>query len=74
MKNMEKMSKLEKYKMLLELQLKFKTGIVKDEDLTYEQKILLNRLYDMQMQKLEAENEKNFNRIKKYRKKAKIQS
>lgn len=74
MKNMEKMSKLEKYKNLLELQLKFKTGIVKDEDLTYEQKILLNRLYDMQMQKLEAENEKNFNRIKKYRKKAKIQS
>ena len=72
MENMEKMSKLEKYKMLLELQSKFRFGIVKAEDLTCEQKILLNKLYDMQMQKLEAENEKNLDKIMKYRKRAKL--
>lgn len=72
MENMEKMSKLEKYKMLLELQSKFRSGIVKAEDLTCKQKILLNKLYDMQMQKLEAENEKNLDKIMKYRKRAKL--
>lgn len=63
------MSKQEKYKQLLELQKKYRAGIVKDEDLTLEQKILLNKLYDMQLQKLENENEKNLNKIMKYRKK-----
>ena len=72
MESMEKMNKLEKYKMLLELQSKFSAGIVKEEDLTCKQKILLNKLYDMQIQKIEAENEKNLNKILRYRKKAKL--
>ncbi len=63
------MSKQDKYKQLLELQNKYRAGIIKDEDLTLEQKILLNKLYDMQLQKLENENEKNLNKIMKYRKK-----
>lgn len=65
-------SKLEKYTKLLELQEKYRAGIIKDEDLTYEQMIQLNKLYDMQMEKLEAENERNLNKIMKYRKKAKL--
>lgn len=63
------MSKQDKYKQLLDLQKKYRAGIIKDEDLTLEQKILLNKLYDMQLQKLENENEKNLNKIMKYRKK-----
>ena len=46
---MENNDKFVKYTELLELQMKYRTGIIKDEDLTYEQIILLNRLYDMQM-------------------------
>lgn len=67
MKNM--MSNQEKYNKLLELQKKYRTGVVKDEDLTLNQKLLLNRLYDMQLQKLEEENKKNLNKILKYRNK-----
>ena len=40
--------------------------------LTYDQIILLNRLYDMQMNKMEEENEKNRNKIMRYRRKLKI--
>lgn len=69
MENMVTNNKNEKYKKLLELQSKYREGIIKDEDLTYEQIILLNRLYDMQLQKLENENEKKLNKIMKYRKK-----
>lgn len=65
-------SKFEKYTKLLKLQEKYRDGIIKDEDLTYEQMIQLNKLYDMQMEKLEAENERNLNKITKYRKKAKL--
>lgn len=67
MENM--MSNQEKYNKLLELQKKYRTGVVKDEDLTLNQKLLLNRLYDMQLQKLEEENKKNLNKILKYRNK-----
>ena len=67
MENM--MSNQEKYNKLLELQKKYRTGVVKDEDLTLNQKLLLNRLYDMQLQKLEEQNKKNLNKILKYRNK-----
>lgn len=63
------MNKQNKYKQLLDLQNKYRAGLVKDEDLTLNQKILLNKLYDMQLQKLENENKKNLNKIMKYRKK-----
>lgn len=69
---MENNDKFVKYTELLELQMKYRTGIIKDEDLTYEQIILLNRLYDMQMNKLEEENEKNRSKIMRYRRKMKI--
>lgn len=66
------MSKEDKYKQLLELQKKYRAGIVKDEDLTLEQKILLSRLCDIQTQRLENENEKNLDKIIKYKKKINI--
>ncbi len=69
MKNMEMNSKQEKYNKLLELQKKYRAGIIKDEDLTYEQIILLNRLYDIQLQELEDKNEITLNKVKKYMKK-----
>ena len=69
---MENNDKFVKYTELLELQMKYRTGIIKDEDLTYEQIILLNRLYDMQMNKLQEENEKNRSKIMRYRRKLKI--
>lgn len=69
---MENNDKFVKYTELLELQMKYRTGIIKDEDLTYEQIILLNRLYDMQMNKLQEENEKNRSKIMRYRRKMKI--
>ena len=46
--------------------------VVKDEDLTLEQKILLSRLCDIQTQRLENENEKNLDKIIKYKKKINI--
>ena len=66
------MSKEDKYKQLLELQKKYRSGNVKDEDLTLEQKILLSRLCDIQIQRLENENEKNLDKIMKYKKKITI--
>lgn len=66
------MSKEDKYKQLLELQKKYRSGNVKDEDLTLEQKILLSRLCDIQTQRLENENEKNLDKIIKYKKKINI--
>lgn len=66
------MSKEDKYKQLLELQKKYRSGNVKDEDLTLEQKILLSRLCDIQTQRLENENEKNLDKIMKYKKKINI--
>lgn len=69
MMNMEMNNKQEKYNKLLELQKKYKAGLIKDEDLTYEQIILLNKLYDIQIQELEEENEIKLNKVKKYMKK-----
>ena len=69
MKNMEMNSKQKKYNKLLELQKKYRAGIIKDEDLTYEQIILLNRLYDIQLQELEDKNEITLNKVKSYMKK-----
>lgn len=66
------MTKQEKYKQLLELYKKYRLGTLKDKDLSLEQKILLSRLYDIQMQKLENENEKNLNKIMKYIKENKL--
>ena len=58
-----------RYTDLLKLQMKYREGIIKDEDLTYEEVILLNRLYDMQMEKLEQENERYRAKIKRYKRK-----
>ena len=66
---MKNNDKYVKYKELLELRMKYRIGIIKDEDLTYEQIILLNRLYDMQMEKLEKENERKRNKIMNYKRK-----
>ena len=66
---MENNDKFVKYTELLELQMKYRTGIIKDEDLTYDEVILLNRLYDMQMEKLEQENERYRAKIKRYKRK-----
>ena len=49
MENM--MSNQDKYNKLLKLQKEYRLGIVKDEDLTLKEKVLLNKLYDMQLQK-----------------------
>ena len=54
---------------LLKLQMKYREGLIKDEDITYEEVILLNRLYDMQMNKLEQENEKYKAKLKRYKRK-----
>ena len=59
----------DKYEELLKFQMEYRTGIITDEDLTYEQIILLNRLYDIQMEKLEKENEKKRNKIMNYKRK-----
>lgn len=66
------MSKQDKYKQLLDLQKKYRAGIIKDEDLTLEQKILLSRLCNIQIQRLENENEKILDKIMKYKKKLNI--
>ena len=44
---MESNEKYVRYADLLKLQMKYREGIIKDEDLTYDEVILLNRLYDM---------------------------
>lgn len=66
------MNKQDKYKQLLDLQKKYRAGNVKDEDLTLEQKILLSRLCNIQIQRLENENEKILDKIMKYKKKLNI--
>ena len=63
------MSNQEKYNNLLKLQKDYRSGIIKDEELSLKQKILLNKLYDMQLQKLEEENQKKLSRIIKYKNK-----
>lgn len=66
---MESSEKYVRYADLLKLQMKYREGIIKDEDLTYDEVILLNRLYDMQMEKLEQENERYRAKIKRYKRK-----
>ena len=66
---MENNDKYVRYTDLLKLQMKYREGLIKDEDLTYEEVILLNRLYDMQMEKLEQENERYRAKIKRYKRK-----
>lgn len=66
---MENNEKYVRYADLLKLQMKYREGIIKDEDLTYDEVILLNRLYDMQMEKLEQENERYRAKIKRYKRK-----
>ena len=66
---MENSEKYVRYADLLKLQMKYREGIIKDEDLTYDEVILLNRLYDMQMEKLEQENERYRVKIKRYKRK-----
>lgn len=66
---MENNEKYAKYADLLKLQMKYRTGLIKDEDLTYEEVILLNRLYDMQMERIEQENTKIRLKIMRYRRK-----
>ena len=66
---MENNEKYVRYTDLLKLQMKYREGIIKDEDLTYDEVILLNRLYDMQMEKLEQENERYRDKIKRYKRK-----
>ena len=66
---MESNEKYVRYADLLKLQMKYREGIIKDEDLTYEEVILLNRLYDMQMEKLEKENERYRAKLKRYKRK-----
>lgn len=61
--------KYARYTDLLKLQMKYRTGLIKDEDLTYEEIILLNRLYDMQMDKMEQENTKIRLKVMRYRRK-----
>ena len=63
------MSKQDKYNKLLKLQKEYRAGIVKNEDSNLEKKLLLNRVYDMQLQRLEDEKNKKLNKILKYRKK-----
>ena len=66
---MESNEKYVRYADLLKLQMKYREGIIKDEDLTYDEVILLNRLYDMQMEKLAQENERYRAKIKRYKRK-----
>ena len=61
--------KYARYTDLLKLQMKYRAGLIKDEDLTYEEIILLNRLYDMQMDKMEQENTKIRLKVMRYRRK-----
>jgi hypothetical protein len=66
---MESNEKYVRYADLLKLQMKYREGIIKDEDLTYDEVILLNRLYDMQLEKLEQVNERYRAKIKRYKRK-----
>lgn len=64
--------KEDKYKKILELYKKYRAGTIKDEELNLKEKILLSRLYDIEIQKLEDENDKNLNKIINYMKKNKL--
>lgn len=64
--------KEDKYKKILELYKKYRAGTIKDEELNLKQKILLSRLYDIEIQKLEDENDKTSNKIINYMKKNKL--
>lgn len=60
---------IQKYEELLKLQNDLRTGKIKAEELTYKQMILLTRLYDMQIETLENENEALIEKVVKYKKK-----
>ena len=64
--------KEDKYKKILELYKKYRAGTIKDEELNLKEKILLSRLYDIEIQKLEDENDKTSNKIINYMKKNKL--
>lgn len=66
---MEMNRKLEKFQELLKLQEKVRKGLVNKEDLTYKEKIMLCRLYDVQMNELEDENKRLLDKVVEYKKK-----
>ena len=61
--------KLEKIQELLKLQEKVRKGLVNKEDLTYKEKIMLCRLYDVQMNEKEDENKRLLDKVVEYKKK-----
>lgn len=69
MKNMEMSRKLEKYQELLLLQEKVRKGIIKKEDLSYRDLIMICRLYDMQTEEIYKTNDELKNKIIEYKKK-----
>ena len=66
---MEMNRKLEKFQELLKLQEKVRKGLVNKEDLTYNEKIMLCRLYDVQMNEKEDENKRLLDKVVEYKKK-----
>ena len=68
MKNMEMSRKLEKYQELLLLQEKVRKGIIKKEDLSYRDLIMICRLYDMQTEEIYKTNDELKNKIIEYKK------
>lgn len=65
---MEMNRKLEKYQEILELQKKLQKGIISKEQLTCKEKMILCRLYDLQIFETEKENKKLLNKVLEYRK------
>lgn len=65
---MEKNNNLEKYQELLKLQEKIQKGIISKDQLTYKEKIMLCRLYDLQMIEIEDENKRLLNKVLEYKK------
>lgn len=66
---MEMSRKLEKYQELLLLQEKVRKGIIKKEDLSYRDLIMLCRLYDMQTEEIYKTNDELRNKIIEYKNK-----
>ena len=66
---MEMNRKLEKFQELLKLQEKVRKGLVNKEDLTYKEKIMLCRLYYVQMNEKEDENKRLLDKVVEYKKK-----
>lgn len=66
---MENNRKLEKYQELLKLQEKLRAGIIKIEQLSYKEKIMICKLYDMQIEKIQKENDQLLNKVIDYKKK-----